>query len=69
MSDKVSKWTSWTLVLSKLTSEDSGSYTCRASNAFGKNEFNIQLEITGTSLDEFVCTYARLISVAIVLSC
>ncbi|OXA44103.1 fibroblast growth factor receptor-like 1 isoform X2 [Folsomia candida] len=46
VSDKVSKWTSWTLVLSKLTSEDSGSYTCRASNAFGKNEFNIQLEIT-----------------------
>ncbi len=47
VSDKGSKWISWTLVLNKLTSEDSGSYVCRASNSFGKNEFNIQLEITG----------------------
>lgn len=47
VNDKLSKYFSFPLSLNKLTSEDSGLYTCAAINSLGKSEFSIQLEITG----------------------
>lgn len=45
--DKLWKWTSWTLILNKLTVDDSGMYTCIANSTSGKVDFSIQLLVTG----------------------
>lgn len=55
VNDKMWRWSSWTLILNKLTSEDSGTYTCRATNSFGKDEININLHVTGMQVLMLSC--------------
>jgi len=65
VNDEMWRWSTWPLVLTKLTSEDSGTYTCSATNSFGKSEFSIQLEITGDLSKKVMVRHHQLASLLV----